>query len=106
MTKTTMRKMLLAGVAALSVLCASAASAKDVLLAILQIKDGKTEAHYQLVQGDCALIITKFREQAQRGLSITLTFEASPKVTGKVLEAVCILPDGSIGEQFKALDKL
>jgi hypothetical protein len=30
--------------------------------------------------------MAKFREQAQRGLSITLTFEAPPKVTGKVLE--------------------
>jgi hypothetical protein len=50
--------------------------------------------------------MAKFREQAQRGLSITLTFEAPPKVTGKVLEAICIPPNGSIGERFKAPDIL
>jgi len=102
----TMKKLLLSSVAALSVLNASAASARDLLLAVIQGKDGKPQAHYQLIQGECALLITKFREQAQRGLPIVLTFEAPPKVTGKVLEAVCILPDGSIGERFKAPDIL
>jgi len=50
--------------------------------------------------------MAKFREQAQRGLPIILTFEAPPKVIGKVLEAVCIPPDGSIGERFEAPDIL
>jgi len=101
-----MKKLLLAGIAALSMLYASAASARDLLLAVIQGKDGKPEAHYQLIQGDCALLMVKFREQAQWGLSIVLTFEAPPKITGKVLEAACILPDGSIGERFKAPDIL
>jgi hypothetical protein len=40
-------------------------------------KGRQPEAHYQLIQGDCGLLMTKFREQAQRGLSIVLTFESA-----------------------------
>jgi hypothetical protein len=99
-----MRKVLLAGVAVLSGLSASAANAADVLVALLLKKDGKVEVHYQTIQGNCAQLLTGWREQAQQGLSIELTFRAPPEVTGKVLEATCILPNGSIGEQFKAPD--
>jgi hypothetical protein len=102
-----MRKVFLVNVAALSVLWASAAHAADVLVVLMQ-RDGKPdkpEVHYQAVkEGNCAQLVAEFREQAKQGLSIMLTFKAPPEATGKVLEATCILPDGSIGERFKTPD--
>ena len=100
-----MKKTLLAGIAALSVLGASAADAADVLVVVLLNKENsKPEMHYQAIQGNCARLLIGWRDQAQQGLSIELTFRAPPEVTGKVLEATCILPDGTIGEKFKAPD--
>lgn len=82
----------------------SAANAKDVLVAVMHGKDGKPEIHYQAIQENCALLMTKWRERAQQRLPVMLTFEAPPKFTGKVLEAFCVFSDGSIGERFRAHD--
>jgi hypothetical protein len=84
---------------------AAARHARDVLVVVLlNYESGKAEMHYQTVNGNCAQVISEFREEAKQGRSITFTFLAPPKTTGKVLEATCIRPDGSFGEKFEAPD--
>jgi len=74
---------------------APAASGRELLFVVLLDKAGERSAHYQLVNehSDCVLLLTKFRETAQRGLPVVFTFLAPPQVTGNVLAAACIAPE-------------
>jgi hypothetical protein len=76
---------------------ASTAAAKDVLFVVLEEDDGTRSAHHQL-SSNCSEFLEGFRKATKDGSPVTLTFQAPPKVTGRVLEAYCILPDGSIHE--------
>jgi hypothetical protein len=101
MTKTTMRKMLLAGVAALSVLSASAAHAAEILIAAMIDNHGKTSGHQVTLKDTfCVILVNRFIEQAKNGQPVLLTLP-EPDFTGRVLEAYCVMPDGSIGAKYK-----
>jgi hypothetical protein len=97
-----MKKMLLIGVAALSVLSASAAHAAEILIALMHDEAGKRSIHQaSLKDGYCVELVTSFGKQAKNGLPVTLTLPA-PDFTGVVIEAHCVMPGGSTGAKFKA----
>jgi hypothetical protein len=86
---------------AISLLCPMPANAAEVLLAVLQDKEGKTSLHkITLIDGACIQLLTNFREQAKNDRPIWLTLP-QPDFTGMVIEAHCIMPDGS-KQNFKA----
>jgi len=97
-----MKKLLLAGVAALSVLCAApGAHATETLLAVMRANNGKLELHQaNLKDGFCTQLLANFEEQAKNDQPIWLTLPA-PDFTGMVIEAHCVMPDGS-KRSFKA----
>jgi hypothetical protein len=91
-----MKKFLMT-VVALMVLV-SPAVAKDVLFVVLEDAKGKTSAHHQL-SSTCEAFLDEFQKQKKEGTPVHLTFE-DPPATGKVLEAYCIKPDGTVlGEE-------
>ena len=77
------------------------ARATEVLIAVMNDDAGKTTIHQVNVKdGYCVGLLKKFTEDAKNGKPITLTIEAPPKSTGIVVEAHCVMPDGSI-KHFK-----
>src|SRR5215510_10574110 len=96
-----MKKLLLAGVAALSVLGASAAHATEILIAAMVDNHGLQSIHkVSLKDTFCVTLVSRFTEQSTNGLPVTLTLP-EPDFTGRVLEAACIMPDGSVGAKYK-----
>jgi hypothetical protein len=78
------------------------ARAAEILLAEISDEAGKVTVHQvNLKDGYCVSLLKKFTEDAKNGKPITLTIEAPPKSTGIVVEAHCVMPDGSI-KHFKA----
>jgi hypothetical protein len=92
-----MARFLIAATAAL--LAASTtigAEQKDVLLVILDV-DGKERMQFQPSPPEsCSKFLASFRESTKRGAPVALTFEGPPKVSGRVIKASCIRPDGSV----------
>jgi|SRR6516164_5322075 hypothetical protein len=77
------------------------AAPEDLLVVVLKEADGKTSMHYQ-PSPNCMQFLTTVSQKMREKERVILTFEASPKVTGEVLMAYCIHPDGSksaAGEQ-------
>jgi len=78
------------------------ARAAEILLAELSDDAGNVTVHQvNLKDTFCIKLLNKFKEDAKNGKPITLTIEAPPKSTGIVVEAHCVMPDGSI-KHFKA----
>jgi hypothetical protein len=78
------------------------ARAAEILLAELSDDAGNVTVHQvNLKDTFCVKLLNKFKEDAKNGKPITLTIEAPPKSTGIVVEAHCVMPDGSI-KHFKA----
>src|SRR5262249_47338024 len=78
------------------------ARAAEILFAELSDEAGEGTRHQVNVKdGYCVGLLKKFKEDAKNGKPITLTIEAPPKSTGVVVEAHCVMPDGSI-KHFKA----
>jgi hypothetical protein len=76
---------------------ASDAGPRDVLLVALEESNGDKSMHYQKMRHEhCSQFLKEYRQITGAGGTVTLTFEASPRVTGKVLAANCIRPDGTI----------
>jgi hypothetical protein len=74
---------------------------RDLLVVVLKEADGKTSMHHQL-SPNCMQFLATFSQKMREKERVILTFEAPPKVTGEVLMAYCIHPDGSkssAGEQ-------
>jgi hypothetical protein len=68
---------------------------KDLLFVVLQDEGGKTSAHDQQTTHDnCTWLLSEFRKAMRANTTVTLTFENNP-FTGVILDAACILPDGS-----------
>jgi mevalonate kinase len=79
------------------------ARATEILFAVMNDSAGKTSIHQvNLRDGYCVALVNKFNEQAKQNTTpITLTLP-SPTFTGTVIEAYCIMPDGSTNPTFKA----
>jgi hypothetical protein len=74
----------------------SHAEQKDLVLVVLENWKGERSLHEQLAPHEsCVTLLIGLRNATNTGEDMTLTFEAPPKATGKVLEAFCIRPDGS-----------
>ena len=89
---------LLLGLAILmaSVVAAAAEQPPDVLVVLLEESNGNKGAHWQKSPHEsCLQFLREYRQILRTGGTVTLTFE-SPRVTGNVLAASCILPDGTI----------
>ena len=72
------------------------AEQKDVLLVVLDV-DGKESMRFQpSPRESCSKFLASFRESTKRAAPVALTFEGPPKVTGRVIKASCIRPDGSV----------
>jgi hypothetical protein len=72
------------------------AEQKDVLLVVLEDDKGQRSLHYQPSPHEsCSSFLGDLRKARKENVSITLTFEAPPKVTGRVVDAFCMHPDGS-----------
>ena len=87
-------------ITAIAVLVATSTSVgaeqKDVLLVVLDV-DGKESMRFQpSPHGSCSKFLASFRESTKRAAPVTLTFQGPPKVTGRVVEASCIRPNGSV----------
>ena len=94
------KTLLLAG-AALWILYASTAHAAEILIAAMVDSHGITSGHQvNLKDTFCVALVNKFIEQSKTGLPVTLTLP-EPDFTGRVLEAYCVMPDGSIGAKYK-----
>jgi hypothetical protein len=92
-----MARLLITAIAVLAVTStAIEAEQKDVLLVILDV-GGKERMQFQPSPPEsCAKFLASFRESTKRGAPVALTFEGPPKVTGRVIKASCIRPDGSV----------
>ena len=78
------------------------ARATEVLIAVMNDDAGKTTIHQvNLKDTYCVALVNKFHEDAKNGKPITLTLP-NPTFTGIVVEAHCVMPDGSIKPTFKA----
>jgi hypothetical protein len=95
----TIRKLLLGTVAAV-LLTISPAAAKDVMVALMDNGRGAQEVHYQLVEHEsCLTVRSALKTLQKQHQKMQLTF-VDPPFSGYVLEASCILPDGTvIGEK-------
>jgi hypothetical protein len=71
------------------------ARAVDVLFVAIEDSKGDRSMHYQ-VSPNCSQFLKEYRQITETGGIVTLTFETPPKVTGRVLSASCIRPDGTI----------
>jgi hypothetical protein len=74
-------------------------NSKDILMVVLEDSKGEKSLHYlrqTMAPGSCSRLLRAYQEQRKAGHTVTLTIEAPPKVTGKVLHANCIRPDGTI----------
>ena len=74
---------------------------KDLLVVVLKEADGKTSLHHQL-SPNCMQFLATVSQKMRKKERVILTFKTPPKVTGEVLMAYCIHPDGSkssAGEQ-------
>jgi hypothetical protein len=86
---------------AIWLLCPTPANAAELLIAVLQDKEGKTSLHkITLIDGACTQLLTNFREQAKNDRPISLTLP-QPDFFGTVIEAHCVMRDGS-KQSFKA----
>jgi hypothetical protein len=71
------------------------------IIAVMQDKKGEKSLHrVTLIDGACIQLLTNFRKQAENNRPIWLTLP-KPDFTGMVIEAHCVMPDGS-KQQFKA----
>ena len=74
-----------------------AGAGQDLLLVALEDSKGKKSMHYQKMPHEhCSRFLKEYGQITKAGGAVTLTFESPPKVTGKVLSANCIRPDGTI----------
>jgi hypothetical protein len=74
----------------------------ELLIALMQDEAGRRTIHQaSLKDGYCVELVTRFGKQAKNGLPVTLTLP-EPDFTGIVVEAYCVMPDGSTGARFKA----
>jgi hypothetical protein len=95
------KKALLTGVAAL-LLATGAAHAAEILITLMHDEAGRRSIHQvSLNDGYCVELVTRFGKQAKNGLPVTLTLP-EPDFTGVVIEAYCVMPDGSTGAKFEA----
>jgi len=97
-----MKAAIIAGCVALSMQCASSgAHAAEILIAYMADDHGlKTIHKVSLKDTFCVTLVNRFTEQSKNGLPVTLTLP-EPDFTGRVLEAACIMPDGSVGAKYK-----
>src|SRR6516162_9960814 len=91
----------LAIIATLMFMALRPAQAAEILIAAMVDNHGLTSGH-QVNLKDTVFVslVNKFIEQAKNGLPVTLTLP-EPDFTGRVLEAYCAMPDGSIGAKYK-----
>src|SRR5262249_24326478 len=92
-----MKKLLLTSIATLLLTAGAlrpAQTAQDLLVVVLKEANGKTRMHTQL-SPNCMAFLATFTKKMQEKERVFLTFETPPKVTGEVLMAYCIHPDGS-----------
>jgi hypothetical protein len=89
-----MKKILLAGVAAL-LLATGTAHAVDILIVVLEKTDNGTDGLHQTQVQDCKQFLQTVRQKMKARQTVRLTIIAEPEVTGDVRHAVCIYPDGS-----------
>jgi len=70
--------------------------ARDVLVTVLETADGKKSIHKQMVESQaCKAFLTSFAKAQRESAPVNITL-GEPKVTGRVLDATCILPNGEI----------
>jgi hypothetical protein len=99
-------KLILTGIAALflatgAFMVLRPAQATEVLIAAMVDDHGLTSGHQvNLKDTFCVSLVNRFIEQAKNGRPVTLTLP-EPDFTGRVLEAYCVMPDGSIGAKYK-----
>ena|SRR5215472_3752779 len=99
-SKHEMKKPLLTGIAALF-LTTGTVHASEILLAVMLNDKNAPELHkITLIDGACTKLLCDFQEQAQNNRPIWLTLPG-PTFTGRIVEAHCIMPDGS-KRSFKA----
>ncbi len=83
---------------ALAMLVASApaaASASDILMAVMQDASGQMSMHQQVTSAeDCAAFLETFRAQRAEGGKTELTLR-DPDFTGTVIEPLCVHEDGT-----------
>jgi hypothetical protein len=95
-----MKRLFLTGVAALF-LATGTAHASEILIALMVDDHGLRTVHQvSLKNSFCVTLVNRFVEQSKNGSPVTLTLP-EPDFTGRVLEASCVMPDGSIGAQYK-----
>jgi hypothetical protein len=100
MHTTPMKRLLLVTVAALF-LATGTAHATEILIAAMVDDHGlKTLHQINLKDNFCVGLVNRFAEQSKNGLPVTLTLP-EPDFTGRVLEAYCVMPNGSIGATYK-----
>ena len=78
---------------------------RDVLVVLLQTADGQRSVHTQMTPHEhCMAFLAGVAKARRQDGPVTLTFQAPPvvtgrairTVTGRVVEARCILPDGRV----------
>jgi hypothetical protein len=93
-------KLLLTSIVALF-LTTGAVHANEILIVAMVDNHGLKSVHKVILKDSfCVLYVNRFVEQSKNGSPVTLTLP-EPDFTGRVLEAHCIMPDGSIGARYQ-----
>ena len=76
---------------------ASYCFAADLLLVVLMEDNGPTNIHYQATTHEtCSKFLADFKNNQKRNIPTKLAFQAEPVVSGKVIEAYCVLTNGTV----------
>jgi hypothetical protein len=94
-----MRKSYLSQLLMLALLAwAIPASAADTLVVVMERQDGGKQIHHKVIDPvDCRQVVERLRSNGP----FMLTLNLQKRTTGRVIEAHCVLPDGSIEPRAK-----
>jgi hypothetical protein len=91
-----MKKLLLATGLTIAALAPSAHAAPVEVLIVVLDQSGVKSLHKQTVpNGECRKFLSMLRENVRGDKLPTLTLQ-DPEVTGEVISAHCVLPDGKV----------
>jgi hypothetical protein len=79
----------------IALIIAGRAHANEVLIAVLRAENGELQIHQvTLIDNACVGLLASFREKQENHRPIWLTLP-NPEFNGMVIEAYCVMPDGS-----------
>jgi hypothetical protein len=74
---------------------AGSAAAKDMLIVMLEQTNNGTDGIHKVMVEKCEQFLKDYQRITKVGKIVSLTIKGEPEVTGSVVHAFCIYPDGT-----------